>query len=407
MRRETASESYYLGERGTEINPATAAVGAAEPAYSHSHSHSHSYAQYPDKSRKIASDSSRTRGEGAPFKEAFMDVLTGVMGLLRTKGYAYGRMELSGRFGLRFPNQIRNQIEVGLAMNLGATNEEIEATIHAHPNGTCLLVTRGSCFLNIDGGVLAPLVAGDFVFLRDETWYLRSDKNIAANKTVSAEQKIQYQVTKRLAFDNGGGAPVSLIVGCFMFSSPESRLLVEQLPKVMHLKYDDAGPWTRALFQLINKEIAQERPGTSSVIDRVAEVLLLHAIRNHFWISHSSSFPSWLKALSDQKIGKSLQAMHGNLKSPWTVEQLARGVGMSRSAFASRFKQVVGKTPLDHLTEWRMAHAARLIRDSQDMKLDSIAQSVGYESESSFRKAFRKVMKHSPSQYRKVLSEAY
>ena len=99
--------------------------------------------------------------------------------------------------------------------------------------------------------------------------------------------------------------------------------------------------------------------------------------------------------------------MHGNLKSPWTVERLARGVGMSRSAFASRFKQVVGKTPLDHLTEWRMAHAARLIRDSQDMKLDSIAQSVGYESESSFRKAFRKVMKHSPSQYRKVLSDGY
>ena len=175
----------------------------------------------------------------------------------------------------------------------------------------------------------------------------------------------------------------------------------------MHLKYDDVGPWTRATFQLMNEEIAQEQPGTSSVIDRVAEVLLLHAIRNHFWISHSNSFPSWLKALGDQKIGKSLQAMHGNLKSPWTVERLARGVGMSRSAFASRFKRVVGKTPLDHLTEWRMAHAARLIRDSQDMKLDSIAQSVGYESESSFRKAFRKVMKRSPREYRKVHSDGY
>ena len=103
-------------------------------------------------------------------------------------------------------------------------------------------MTRGSCFLNIDGGELVPLVAGDFVFLRDETWYLRSDKNIAANKTVSAEQKVQYQLTKRLAIDSGGGAPVSLIVGCFMFSSPESRFLVEQLPKVMHLKYDDVGP---------------------------------------------------------------------------------------------------------------------------------------------------------------------
>jgi len=124
----------------------------------------------------------------------------------------------------------------------------------------------------------------------------------------------------------------------------------------------------------MNEEIAQEQPGSSSVIDRVAEVLLLHAIRSHFWVSHSNRSPSWLRALGDQKIGTSLQAMHGDLKSPWTVERLARDVGMSRSAFASRFKRVVGKTPLDHLTEWRMAHAASLIRDSQDMRLDSIAQ---------------------------------
>jgi AraC-like DNA-binding protein len=312
-----------------------------------------------------------------------MDVLSEVMCLLRTKGHVYGRMELSGRFGLKFPNQIPNQ------------------------NGICLLVTRGSCFLNIDGGKLVPLAAGDFVFFRSETWYLRSDKKIAANKTVSAEQKARYGLTKRFALDRGGGAPVSLICGCFTFSSPESGLLVEQLPKVMHLKYDDVGPSTQALFRLMNEEIAQEQPGTSSSIDRVAEVLLLHAIRNHFWVSHSNSAPSWLKALGDQKIGKSLQAMHGNLKSPWTVERLARGVGMSRSAFASRFKRAVGKTPLDHLTEWRMAHAARLIRDSRDMNLDSIAKSVGYESESSFRKAFRKVMKHSPREYRKVLSDGY
>ena len=104
-----------------------------------------------------------------------MDVLSAVMCLLRTKGHVYGRMELSGRFGLKFPNQ----------------------------NGVCLLVTRGSCFLNIDGGELVPLVAGDFVFVWGETFYLRSDKNIAANKTVSAEQKAQYQLTKRLAYSSG------------------------------------------------------------------------------------------------------------------------------------------------------------------------------------------------------------
>lgn len=301
-----------------------------------------------------------------------MDILSDVLSLLRTHGHVYGRIELSGPFGFAFP----------------------------HHYGICLAVMEGSCFLNIEKGDLLELSVGDFVFLpTSETFYLRSDRHVHADLLMSAEQMAQWPSTKRLTHDGGEGQTVSLISGCFTFSSPENYLLIGQFPKLMHIKAQDTGPSTQHLMRLMKEEIDQEEPGSSTVIDRLAEVLLMQAIRHNINQADGCS-QGWLKALGDRKICSALKLMHSNLKASWTVEQVARDVGMSRSAFAARFKEVVGKTPLDHLTEWRMAHAAGLIRNNPEMKIDAIAEAIGYQSESSFRKAFHKVMNRSPRAYR-------
>jgi transcriptional regulator GlxA family with amidase domain len=111
--------------------------------------------------------------------------------------------------------------------------------------------------------------------------------------------------------------------------------------------------------------------------------------------------PNWLRALSDKQIGEALKLMHAEPSRTWTVVELARSVAMSRSAFAERFKELVGETPLDHLTQWRMVRAAGIMLSAKTKRFAEIASAVGYDSESSFGKAFRRVMGVSAGQYRR------
>ncbi len=135
-------------------------------------------------------------------------------------------------------------------------------------------------------------------------------------------------------------------------------------------------------------------------MDRLAEVLFVQAMRSRIGSSSAADHPSWLHALNDPQIGEAIQLLHAEPERQWTVEDLARSVSMSRSAFAERFRRLVGETPLDHLTQWRMVRAGSMMRATPPMKLADIALATGYESESSFGKAFRRVMGVSPGKYR-------
>ena len=232
------------------------------------------------------------------------------------------------------------------------------------------------------------------------TFNLLSDVNVPVDKFSNAEQLASFSTTRIFEYGGGQGHTVSLIAGCFTFSSPESHLLTDQLPALLHVRVGETATYAQGLMEVMLAEVDNGEPGSSAIIDRLVEILLLQAIRHHFYSADCYSGPGWLRALGDSKIRAALTLIHRNPGAPWTVEKMAREVGMSRSAFAGRFKELVGKTPLDHLTEWRMVHAAGLIRNNPSMKIDTLAESVGYQSESAFRKAFRKVMKITPRTYR-------
>jgi AraC-like DNA-binding protein len=206
----------------------------------------------------------------------------------------------------------------------------------------------------------------------------------------------------RLIRYGGGGTPASVVAGCFTFASPESELLVKHLPPIIHLPASGphSMPWFQATLQFIAAETAQDLPGSAAIVDRLAEVLFVQAMRSRIESSLLDGSPSWLRALADPQIGESLRLMHAQPGRAWTVPALARGVSMSRSAFAARFRRLVGETPLDHLTQWRMVRAAGMMREKRSMKLAAIASAVGYESESSFGKVFRRVMGVPPGRYR-------
>jgi AraC-like DNA-binding protein len=303
-----------------------------------------------------------------------VDVLAEVMSLLRTQGQLYGRLELTAPFGLRFPAN----------------------------KGICLIVTRGACHLVVDTRPPIPLVGGDFVFLpAPQAYTLTSGPNQRVRSVLDLVQPEEFHRTRLISY-GGGGVPASIIAGCFTFASPESEMLVKHLPPVVHLPASShETPWFGSTLQHLAAEAMRDEPGSTAIVDRLAEVLFVQAMRSQIRSVLASGSPSWLRALADPQIGEALRLMHTEPARAWTVPALARGVSMSRSAFAERFRNLVGETPLDHLTRWRMVRAAAMLRGHQPVKMAVIAAAVGYESESSFGKVFKRVMATSPGGYRR------
>lgn len=302
-----------------------------------------------------------------------MDVLAEVMSLLRTQGQLYGRLELSAPFGLRFPAE----------------------------RGICLIVTRGSCLLVVDDGQPIPLVGGDFVFLpAPETYTLKSSPTERVRPVAEVSPPGRFHRT-RLIEHGGGGVPTSVIAGCFTFASPESGMLVEHLPPIVHLPASShETPWFGSTLQHLAAETSGNEPGAAAIVDRLAEVLFVQAMRSQIRTMIGDGSPSWLRALGDPQIGEALRLMHAEPSRNWTVPTLAKAVSMSRSAFAERFRRLVGETPLSHLTQWRMVRAAAMLRDLRPITMAAVASAVGYDSESSFGKVFKRVMGTSPGAYR-------
>ena len=140
--------------------------------------------------------------------------------------------------------------------------------------------------------------------------------------------------------------------------------------------------------------MGRARPGNTLITARLAEILLVEAIRAYI-ADHGEESCGWIGGLADRRIGKALSLMHGDLAFPWTVGDLAAQVGMSRSAFASLFTRRVGRPPLDYLTGWRMTLARHLLLQKK-ADVASVAVRVGYASQSAFGHAFKRSFGHSP-----------
>ena len=151
--------------------------------------------------------------------------------------------------------------------------------------------------------------------------------------------------------------------------------------------------------QALASEMAEQAPGSEVVATRLAEVLFIQVLRAHI-ASRPERNKGWLRAVFDPQIGTALTAFHKRVGAPWTVESLSEAAGVSRSAFAVRFKELLGQTPLEYVTEWRMQKAMHLL-EQRDKKLIDVARSVGYESDAAFSKAFKRVVGANTGEYLK------
>jgi AraC-like DNA-binding protein len=252
-------------------------------------------------------------------------------------------------------------------------------------------VIEGRCRLAVDGEKAVALEAGDFVLLPATPGFTLSGFEPVTPKRL--DPKASATLTGDIRHGRRTGpADVRLLGGYFVFDSPDAGLLVSLLPRMLHVRGVER---LSVLVRLVGEEASESRSGRDLVLSRLAEVMLIEALRS---TQGGDASPGLLRGLSDARLAAAIRKMHGNPARPWTVVQLAKEAALSRSAFFDRFTRAVGVPPMEYLLAWRMAVAKGLLR-REDLGLAAIAERVGYSSASTFSTAFSRHVGQPPGRY--------
>jgi AraC-like DNA-binding protein len=175
--------------------------------------------------------------------------------------------------------------------------------------------------------------------------------------------------------------------------------LIESLPRMLHLPATEVGAWVAPMLEHAAAETEATRAGRSALLQRVSETVFVDGARRYLDRLPAEA-TGWLGALRDRQVGRAITLMHEKPADPWTIEDLGRQVGLSRSALHERFVVLAGVPPMQYLTNWRMQCGARLLRESH-ANVAAVALDVGYESEAAFARAFKRATGLPPATWRK------
>ncbi len=263
-------------------------------------------------------------------------------------------------------------------------------------------IQHGSAWVRLhDSGEVLSLAGGDLVVLPHGKRYQIADTPKRAPIPFSKVIP-QGQRGCSLVQSETGGVTTSMLCGAFSMQQNSSQPLLRLLPEVLRLRPTDSqeAAWVESTLRQLAVEARGRRPGHEIVVSRLTDVLFVQVLRT--WLSaQQEAQGNWMTALRDPQVGKALAQMHETPAHPWTVQELAAYVGLSRSPFASRFSRLVGESPMAYLTRLRMTRAASLLRQPGTSLMEAAALS-GYQSEAAFSKAFRRYFGMPPGEYRKV-----
>jgi len=317
------------------------------------------------------------------------DVLSDVLRAVRLTGAAYFDFELSSPWVREAPPA---RELAGLLMP-GA-----QRVIEYH------LVARGSCWGQAIG-VDEPIRLGEgdvILFPRGDAHVISSEPGMRERVDIGAFPRPSTPLP--VFYEVGGGGPDRARIVCCFLGCDERPYnpLLGALPPVIHLsaaRGQSAAAWLGQLMSTAAIEARSARPGGENVLARLSELMFVETIRQYL-ATLPLSEAGWLAGLRDPIVGHALAALHGEPASAWTVERLAREVAISRSVLAERFTALVGQPPMQYLALWRMQLASRLLVDGRPVA--AIAEAVGYESEASFSRAFKKLVGYSPAAWRQA-----
>ncbi|MEN3615943.1 AraC family transcriptional regulator [Plantactinospora sp. ZYX-F-223] len=297
-----------------------------------------------------------------------MDPLSEVLSLLKPRSYLTAGFEAGGPWALEL-DDLAGRIK-------------------------CYAVVRGSCWLTLEGGEPVRVREGTcFVLPTGRTAVIGSDPNV---EPARASDVLDPDRSGQVVTYNGGG-DVYLVGSRFEVASPHAEVLLRTLPPLMLVETLGDRTRLRWSIDLMMEEFREARPGSDLMAQHLAHMMLVQALRLYLSIRSGDEI-GWFAALADPQMSAALAAVHADPAHPWTVQELAALVGMSRTTFAERFRARAGETPIAYLTRWRMMLAGEKLRHSDDT-IARIASSLGYVSEHAFNTAFKRVMGIPPRRY--------
>jgi AraC-like DNA-binding protein len=259
----------------------------------------------------------------------------------------------------------------------------------------------GHCKVRLaEGGKTLEASAGDIlVFAHDDRHFMGSDLSVEAFDAEALANAHDPELNE-IRMD-GTGAKTRFVCGYLACSSSVNRVLFESLPRMLVISIGD-GPAVvpiRELLSLGVRHTFASQPGAASLLAKLAELLFVEALRRYAETLNPEGH-GWLVAARDRTVGHALALLHRGPTDGWTVDKLARKVGLSRSALADRFNSLVGESPMQYLKRWRLALAAQALRAGRETIL-RVAERSGYESEASFNRAFKREFGMPPAAWRR------
>jgi AraC-like DNA-binding protein len=309
-----------------------------------------------------------------------MDALTPFLNEMYLSGEVVARFDLTSPWGIRMPSK----------------------------GGIFHAIDEGHCWVRLaPDGNLVEASAGDLIiFSKGDTHDIFDDPSSA---TMPLQEALCTQEDGSLVCPGGGGGTphTSFICGVFHFRPGGRYEFSSLLPPMLHIRSPSATmtDWIRLTVDRLREETAMSAPGASTVVSRLTDILFIEGIRA--WLNtQDGETAGWLGALTDPIISRALTLMHGDPGRHWSVEQLAAEVGLSRSAFYTRFTGLVGEPPLRWLTHWRMQLATNWLRGTE-MGIGDIADGLGYSSEEAFKRAFKRELGVPPGSYRRAAASEH
>lgn len=259
-------------------------------------------------------------------------------------------------------------------------------------------VVEGRMVVEVDGAAPVEVRTGQMVLLpRNDPHLLTSEAGLPPADPMPPVQVVEGGLMRMV--HGGGGAPTQVVCG-FVGTDVRRHPLMEALPTAFALDINGraCADWIAASFRYAAQEVASGRAGSETVLAKLSELLFVEAVR-HYAETLPADRKGWFAGLRDPAVGRALALMHARVGHPWTTEALAAEVHLSRSAFAERFTQLVGVPPISYLADWRMQLAAARLRDTPK-PIAQIADELGYESEATFTRAFKRALGVAPGRYR-------
>jgi len=313
-----------------------------------------------------------------------MDALSDVMAAVRLTSSAFLDVRLAA------PWCIGSQIGPEDCAPFG----DVPATLIAYH-----YVVSGRLFIELENTQPLEAGAGEILVLP------RNDRHVLGSAPGLPPALIDHLIqppdgSRPAVLRMGGGGDETHIVCGFLGCDVPNNPLVAALPSLLQLNMSEGagGAFVGDAFRHAAGEFATGGVGSATVLSKLAELLFVEAVRRYL-ATLPEDQTGWLAGLRDRFVGQALALMHTRTAHAWTTDQLARAVGLSRSAFAERFTGLVGKPPMRYLTQWRLQLAAVRLRESPRATVQ-IANEVGYESEAAFSRAFKKAFGLTPSAWR-------